>query len=87
MTDLDRGTEVVRTALAARSKASLNIATTAKDLGVAADTLVGFIEKRVALQPDVVAGLVKLLFMATRSGTLSMTSSRMLTASPPRRLG
>jgi hypothetical protein len=56
------GTDVVRAALAAHAKRSLNLATTAKDLGVPAETLLSFVERGKPLAPSVMAGLVKILF-------------------------
>jgi hypothetical protein len=58
----DSGTEVIRAALSAHAKKTLNVATTAKDLGVAADRLLGFIERRLTLPPDVMKSLTTLLF-------------------------
>jgi hypothetical protein len=62
MTDLDKGTAVVRAALQAHMRKSLNEATVAKDLGIVADTLRGFAEGRKTLSPDVMQGLVSILF-------------------------
>jgi hypothetical protein len=56
------GTEVIRASLAAHAKKSFNIATIARDLHVSADTLLGFVERRAVLSPDVMAGLMKILF-------------------------
>jgi hypothetical protein len=58
----DRGSEVVRAALSAHSHGSLNITVLAKELGVAAHAILGFLEKNNTLPPPVMHGLVKVLF-------------------------
>jgi hypothetical protein len=58
----ESGTGIIRAALAAHSKNSLNIATTAHDLHIPAEALRRFADGQATLPPDAMAGLVKVLF-------------------------
>jgi hypothetical protein len=62
MTNLDRGSEVIRAALSAHAKKSLNIATVARDLHITADLLLGFTEGKKTLSVDTMKSLTTLLF-------------------------
>jgi hypothetical protein len=58
----DRGSEVIRSALSAHAKKSLNIAVVAKDLRVTSDLLLGFIDGKKTLSADAMRTLAALLF-------------------------
>jgi hypothetical protein len=55
------GTDLVRQALRGRNK-KVNLATTARDLGISSDRLDAFVEGRVTLSPETMQALVDLIW-------------------------
>jgi hypothetical protein len=58
----ETGTDVIRAALHAHSRSSLNLGIVARDLGVSAEALMGFIDHRMTPSADVMQALTKILF-------------------------
>jgi hypothetical protein len=56
------GVDVVRAALRAHSKSSVNLAMLARDLGCCVETLHSFLKQRAVPRPDVLRGLTRILF-------------------------
>jgi hypothetical protein len=80
------GTDVVRSTLAAHAKGSLNLAVIARDLGVSAEALRGFLERR-PLAPDMMQALVKRLFHGHAEFDLAADRLKPANREPARSVG
>lgn len=83
----ETGTDVIRAALTAHSATSLNMATLAQDLKISAETLRQFADGSRLLSPDVMAGLVKVLFHGAAEWDAPTDTLKAAYRDPPSPLG
>jgi hypothetical protein len=83
----ESGSDVIRAALHAHSRSSLNLGIVARELGVAADALMSFIDGRLTPSADVMRALTKVLFHGMAEWDSQHDVLKPMYREPPKTLG